>query len=309
MDISFSCDKCRQQIVIDEAGAGQLVNCPKCRAPLGVPYKSKSVESPPPLLGQVAEPIPESPAAKAVGRLPKALGVVVLSVLAICAFLAYEYENSDADFWAKMRGAAYARSERAAAEAGDARAQYNLAFDYELGSGVQEDSAQAAKWYRKAAEQGHAGAQYKLGEFYKEGKGVMQDYAEAENWYRKAAESYGKLAEQGDTHAQISLGSLYADGLGVKQDYAQALKWYRRAAEQGRGWAQHSAEVRLGMCYEYGNGVERDPVEAYKWYNLASAGGDRVAALQRDQVAGTMTAEQIAEGQRRASESAARKRN
>lgn len=30
MDISFNCDKCGQHIVIDEAGAGQQVQCPKC---------------------------------------------------------------------------------------------------------------------------------------------------------------------------------------------------------------------------------------------------------------------------------------
>jgi DNA-directed RNA polymerase subunit RPC12/RpoP len=36
MDISFNCDKCGQGIVIDEAGAGRLVDCPKCGQPLTV---------------------------------------------------------------------------------------------------------------------------------------------------------------------------------------------------------------------------------------------------------------------------------
>ena len=40
MDISFNCDKCGQSITIDEAGAGQLVDCPKCTASLLVPAKS-----------------------------------------------------------------------------------------------------------------------------------------------------------------------------------------------------------------------------------------------------------------------------
>jgi transcription elongation factor Elf1 len=31
MDITFSCDKCGQSIVIDEAGAGITVDCPNCR--------------------------------------------------------------------------------------------------------------------------------------------------------------------------------------------------------------------------------------------------------------------------------------
>jgi DNA-directed RNA polymerase subunit RPC12/RpoP len=44
MDISFRCNKCGQNIVIDAASAGQLVDCPKCRTPLEVPYKSKSLD-------------------------------------------------------------------------------------------------------------------------------------------------------------------------------------------------------------------------------------------------------------------------
>jgi len=36
-DITFSCSKCGQNIVIDEAGAGLRVNCPKCQAELTVP--------------------------------------------------------------------------------------------------------------------------------------------------------------------------------------------------------------------------------------------------------------------------------
>jgi DNA-directed RNA polymerase subunit RPC12/RpoP len=37
MDISFNCDKCGQQIVIDEAGAGLVTDCPKCGQPVTVP--------------------------------------------------------------------------------------------------------------------------------------------------------------------------------------------------------------------------------------------------------------------------------
>jgi predicted RNA-binding Zn-ribbon protein involved in translation (DUF1610 family) len=53
MDISFSCNKCGQTLAIDEAGAGQLIDCPKCGVPLEVPYKSEVVTPlpvpPPPL--------------------------------------------------------------------------------------------------------------------------------------------------------------------------------------------------------------------------------------------------------------------
>lgn len=68
---------------------------------------------------------------------------------------------------------------RAAAESGDADAQYELGFCYMSGLGVEEDAAQAAAWYGKAAEQGNAHAQCSLGNFYKEGYGLEQDEAMA----------------------------------------------------------------------------------------------------------------------------------
>ena len=60
------------------------------------------------------------------------------------------------------------------------------------------------------------------------------------------------------------------------------------------------------MMYENGLGVPQDYVEAHMWYNLAAAqlsGEDRdLAVKNRDVVAGRMTADQIAEAQRRARE-------
>jgi uncharacterized protein len=45
---------------------------------------------------------------------------------------------------------------------------------------------------RAAAQQGDAEAQYELGNAYYYGKGVPQDYKEAQMWYDKAAASYRK---------------------------------------------------------------------------------------------------------------------
>ena len=47
MDITFNCDQCGQSIVIDEAGAGSVVDCPKCRKPLEVPHKSEPLDKSP----------------------------------------------------------------------------------------------------------------------------------------------------------------------------------------------------------------------------------------------------------------------
>ena len=119
------------------------------------------------------------------------------------------------------------------AEQGDAKAQYYLGKMYANGKGVQQDYAEAVKWYRKAAEQGNGKAQNNLGVAYASGKGVRQDYAEASKWFRKGA-------EQGYANAQYNLGLMYDLGEGVQQNYAEAVKWLRKAAEQGHAKAQYN---------------------------------------------------------------------
>lgn len=47
---------------------------------------------------------------------------------------------------------------RAAAEQGDAQAQFALGLSYFFGQGAEQSYPEAAKWYRKAAEQGLAKA-------------------------------------------------------------------------------------------------------------------------------------------------------
>ena len=153
---------------------------------------------------------------------------------------------------------------RVSAELGEPAAQYMLGMRFQKGEGVEQDMAEAVKWYRRAAEESerHAAfpaAQASLGECYRKGDGVGQDYAEAVKWYRLAAEN-------GLARAQNSLGKCYEDGTGVEQDYAEAAKWYRRAAVQGNAQAQ----ISLAFCYERGLGVEQDMAEAVKWYRRAS---------------------------------------
>ena len=107
-------------------------------------------------------------------------------------------------------------------------------------------------------------------------------------------------AEQGDASAQHNLGVMHDYGQGVPQDDAEAARWYRLAADQGLALAQ----VNLGVRYENGRGVPQDYIEAHMWFNLAvaqSSGKDRNRWVRsRDIIAAKMTAEQIAEAQRRA---------
>ena len=148
---------------------------------------------------------------------------------------------------------------------------------------------------RTLAEQGYAEAQADLGHRYWVGQGVPLDDAQAGGWYRLAA-------AQGHSDAQFNLGVMYAFGVGIPQDYAEAVHWYRLAADQGHADAQGN----LGPMYGLGRGVPQDDVEAHMWFNLAAAQSsseDRDRRVKaRDDLAERMTADQIAEAQRRARE-------
>ncbi len=132
---------------------------------------------------------------------------------------------------------------------------------------------EAVKWYRKAVEAGNADAMYRLGEAYEDGEGVEEDEAEAVKWYREAVKGYRKAAEAGNADAMNSLGEAYRDGKGVEEDEAEAVEWYRKAAEAGNADAMNS----LGDAYENGEGVEEDEAEAVKWYRKAAEAGDHAA--------------------------------
>jgi TPR repeat protein len=185
---------------------------------------------------------------------------------------------------------------RRLAERGTASAQYNLGKIYLSGRGVPRDYKEAVKWLRKAADHGEADAQSDLGYMYAKGRGVRQDYKEAAKWFRKAA-------DKGDVGAQSNLGVMYAIGQGVPQDDQEALKWWRKAADQGNARAQHNVAV----MYADGQGTTQDLVLAYMWFQLAALayppGADRDDAVRnRNDVAGEMTAAEIAKAKKMASE-------
>ena len=228
---------------------------------------------------------------------------------------------------------------RLAAEAGDAPAQYDLGVMYENGKGVAQDDAIATKWYRRAfegyrraAEAGNRVAQTNLGDMYREGEGVAQNYGEALKWYSLAAES-------GNKYAQNNLGVMYEDGKGVAQNYGEALKWYSLAANAGNTSAQNNlvnlgeqvnlgeeaykalllgdpaahtiyialagtgdaeAQYLLGGMYAEGTGVLPNYHLAMMWFTLAATQRNALALDARNEIAGLMTSEQVAEAQKMA---------
>ena len=141
---------------------------------------------------------------------------------------------------------------------------------------------------RMKAENGDVRSQYELGVAFDFGKlGLEKNYTEAVKWFRKAA-------EQNNAAAQDNLGQCYAAGEGVEQDYAGAAKWYRKAAEQN----DNSAQYDLGLCYANGEGVSKNYAEAYKWWTLAADQNNSDAKKYLSVLAGNMSPDQIAEGQK-----------
>ena len=228
--------------------------------------------------------------------------------------------------------AAYQRGDFAAAlsewrplaEAGDAKAQFNLGVMYDEGKGVVRSRAMTVEWWERAAAQqmplalhnlahlylgGGDGAEpdydrarellqqatklglprstYTLGKMYEYGLGSPRDDA-------KAVELFKLAAERGFDRAQYNLGKMYRDGRGVPRDPTAAVRWFRAAAEQGYGKAQS----HLGRRLAKGEGVPRDDVEAYKWTALAAAQGVRAARDNLLALKARMSDEQIAEGER-----------
>ena len=124
------------------------------------------------------------------------------------------------------------------AQTGRPDAQSNLGWCYLFGMGVEENEAEAVRYYRLAAEQGDADAQFDLGVCYLFGMGVEENEAEAVRYYRLAA-------EQGHADAQFDLGMCYAKGKRVEKNEAEAVRYYRLAAEQGHPAAQTQLEKLL----------------------------------------------------------------
>ena len=83
------------------------------------------------------------------------------------------------------------------AEGGDTHAQFFLANMYLEGNGIEQNKAEAYRWYRAGAEQGtYYFPMYKLSECYRDGIGVEKNLEEAEKWAVKAKELEAKQAAE-----------------------------------------------------------------------------------------------------------------
>jgi hypothetical protein len=111
----------------------------------------------------------------------------------------------------------------------------------------------------------------------------------------QAAKLFQQAADRGHAGAQYYLGMIYEKGAGVPRDVAVALNWYRQAATNG----YVEAGVTLGNFYSDGLEVKQDFAEAFVWYGVSAAQGNRLAEVFRKGMQRKLTAEQVAEAEKR----------
>ena len=157
------------------------------------------------------------------------------------------------------------------AVAGAPEEQYRLASFYHEGYGLEQNDSLAFYWAKESAMQDYPAGLYFIAYAYETGKGVAQDTEKAISLYKRALEEALPLAEQGDATAQFVMGKLYDYGNGgIEINQQSAVRWYRKSAMQGYAGAQFN----LGNCYQLGEGVKEDKTQAVYWYSKAADQGD-----------------------------------
>ena len=165
---------------------------------------------------------------------------------------------------------------------GDPKALFEVGLRLMEGRNATPAPETAAKWFEASATRGFAPAQYSLGTLYEKGKGLARDTSTARDWYLKAA-------NQGNVRAMHNLAVLYATGVDGKSDPKLAADWFEKAADHGMTDSQYN----LGILYARGAGVEQNLLQSYKWFGVVAAAGDKDSATKRDEVAKSLTAEQL----------------
>ncbi len=82
--------------------------------------------------------------------------------------------------------------------------------------------------------------------------------------------------------------------------FDRALADYVGERLQAADSGEIEALYDLGLLYSTGQGVGQDMVEAHKWFNLAAMKGLAEAKEYRQEIAGEMSPQEIAEAQRQA---------
>ncbi|HEX2749015.1 MAG TPA: tetratricopeptide repeat protein [Verrucomicrobiales bacterium] len=160
-----------------------------------------------------------------------------------------------------------------------------LAQLYDTGApGLPKDENRGTALILEAAKLGEPLAMNEMGIRYQSGRGIAMDNVAAVGWFSLAAQH--DLAS-----AQVNLGNCYENGNGCMKDYTRAGANYAAAAKQGHALGQYM----LASLFERGLGGEKNNVYAYVNYFRSAAAGFKEAELKRDELKGTLSADQLKE--------------
>lgn len=119
----------------------------------------------------------------------------------------------------------------------------------ELGAGQKAyaagDRIGALRHFLAAAEGGNADAQYYAGVMYADGQGVERDYAEAAKWYEKAAAQNQPDALVALARLRVLGLGVDADPAKAVELYARAVQAYPPGEQRDQAQEQHKALLEL----------------------------------------------------------------
>jgi len=191
--------------------------------------------------------------------------------------------------------AAEPRTAEALAQLCDARdwpACEELAARLEVGAGVAEDVARAARLYGRACDAGHAGACTSIGFLHESGRGMPRDAARAVALYERAC-------ALGDGYGCEWLARMHEERRFAAADPARAAELKRRACELGTracrlaalrqaagSWPEACEQGDASACTQAGNAIEQggesrrpDPERAAYFYRKGCDAGAAASCL------------------------------
>jgi TPR repeat protein len=158
---------------------------------------------------------------------------------------------------------------KAAAERGNAEAQYHFGEMLYHGEGLVEKKAESIQWLRKSAEKGYSPAEASLAIALYFGEGVPKDTTEAKIWAERSA-------SQGEAYGLYVLAGIKS----VERDEEGRLKLLFQAAQQDYAPAEVDLAALLLKRSAGGRGNgDLDPFDAADWLKKAGNQGNRSAQL------------------------------
>ena len=157
------------------------------------------------------------------------------------------------------------------ADESDAQIQFNLAEMYYLGHGTDKSAEKAIDWYQKALERDaeHVEASWRLGTIYLQGIHVEQNFGKAEELLTVAANS-------NHIGACYRLGLMILENKCKNLDSGKAVKYLEKAADAG----VVDAMFLVGTIYAEGRFASQDYARAFQYYLEAASRGDVDAMLE-----------------------------